>query len=503
MRPQGLRPSGRGELDALDDRRGIRWAIPKFATPLLIPPVMPRAGTKKMKGGKNGDVYEISVRQFAQQILPATLPTTTVWGYGAVEGRGAIAPADPQRPFAHDRGAGRDGRSRSSGSTTWWTRTATTCRTCCRSTRRCTGRTRPAGPTGRDMRPTFEPTPGPYTGPVPMVTHVHGAVGVGDDSDGYAEAWYLPAATTSRPATPPRAPGTSSSTARRPRATARPGAQATRPSSIRTCNRASTIWYHDHTLGMTRLNVYAGPAGFYIIRGGPDGDKAALDGALRSGCRPAGTRPPRRATSSRPTRPTSRSRSRSRIARSTPTGRSFYPDTREFFDTIVGPFMPEGRLEGHAGFSPIWNPEFFGNATRSTIAIIGGAGLDRTRALRRAAPDEVEAIPTARRVARHGRRALPANARPSPSEVRAWRTRKLCTIGVAASQQLVHEPCRRRRRCPRRRSRHPARRGARAGAARCRRRPSRKVPFVPTKMSAPSGRRSASRAGRGAGSTGS
>ena len=34
-------------------------------------------------------------------------------------------------------------------------------------------------------------------------------------------------------------------------------------------DRASTNWYHDHTLGMTRLNVYAGPAGFYIIRGGP------------------------------------------------------------------------------------------------------------------------------------------------------------------------------------------------------------------------------------------
>ena len=26
------------------------------------------------------------------------------------------------------------------------------------------------------------------------MTHVHGAVGVGDESDGYAEAWYLPAA---------------------------------------------------------------------------------------------------------------------------------------------------------------------------------------------------------------------------------------------------------------------------------------------------------------------
>src|SRR5215207_4209074 len=32
--------------------------------------------------------------------------------------------------------------------------------------------------------------------------------------------------------------------------------------------RATTLWYHDHTLGMTRVNVYAGPAGFYLIRGG-------------------------------------------------------------------------------------------------------------------------------------------------------------------------------------------------------------------------------------------
>jgi FtsP/CotA-like multicopper oxidase with cupredoxin domain len=29
---------------------------------------------------------------------------------------------------------------------------------------------------------------------------------------------------------------------------------------------AGTIWYHDHALGITRLNVYAGLAGFYIIR---------------------------------------------------------------------------------------------------------------------------------------------------------------------------------------------------------------------------------------------
>ena len=59
--------------------------VPKYATPLLIPPVMPRAGTITMPGGKPVDYYEISVRQFAEQILPAGFrPPTTVWGYGAV-----------------------------------------------------------------------------------------------------------------------------------------------------------------------------------------------------------------------------------------------------------------------------------------------------------------------------------------------------------------------------------------------------------------------------------
>ena len=53
-------------------------SVPKFQTPLLIPPVMPKAGTIVAKGGKNIDYYEISMRQFSQQILPACLPATTV-----------------------------------------------------------------------------------------------------------------------------------------------------------------------------------------------------------------------------------------------------------------------------------------------------------------------------------------------------------------------------------------------------------------------------------------
>jgi hypothetical protein len=41
---------------------------------------------------------------------------------------------------------------------------------------------------GRDTHLTFTSTPGRYVGPVPMVTHVHGSAGVGDKSDGCAEA---------------------------------------------------------------------------------------------------------------------------------------------------------------------------------------------------------------------------------------------------------------------------------------------------------------------------
>ncbi len=42
---------------------------------------------------------------------------------------------------------------------------------------------------------------------------------------------------------------------------------------------AGTVWYHDHALGITRLNVYTGMAGFYIIR---DNDDTGLPGNMMS-----------------------------------------------------------------------------------------------------------------------------------------------------------------------------------------------------------------------------
>ena len=42
----------------------------------------------------------------------------------------------------------------------------------------------------------------------------------------------------------------------------------------------TTLWYHDHSLGMTRLNVYAAGAGFWLIRDKNDGETGLKKGRL-------------------------------------------------------------------------------------------------------------------------------------------------------------------------------------------------------------------------------
>lgn len=329
-------------------------SIPKFMTPLLIPPVMPKAGSIRQKGGKNIDYYEISVRQFTQQILPAGFPQTTVWGYGSVNGAGSKNPlllhnapsltieADWNRPTRIkwinelvDANGNYLPHLLPVDPTLHWANP-------------------PGGESGRDTRPSFTATPGPYTGPVPIVTHVHGATGVGDESDGYAEAWYLPAADNI-----PAGYATEGTWYNffAGKAAAQYGVAWGRGYAIfqyPNTNRASTLWYHDHTLGMTRLNVYAGPAGFYIVRGGPAGDATVLDArtglpAVLPGPAPKeGDKfPPNKTYYEIPIAIQDRSFNND--------GSLFYPDTRTFFDGIEGPFIPDTDI------SPIWNPEFFGN----------------------------------------------------------------------------------------------------------------------------------------------
>jgi spore coat protein A, manganese oxidase len=75
---------------------------------------------------------------------------------------------------------------------------------------------------------------------VRTVTHVHGAK-VLPESDGYPDAWITPDGKT----------GT---------------AFGPEPSHYPNDQPASTLWYHDHAMGITRLNVVAGMAGVYVIR---------------------------------------------------------------------------------------------------------------------------------------------------------------------------------------------------------------------------------------------
>ena len=345
-------------------------SVTKYATPMLIPPVMPRAATLTMPGGKPADYYEISVRQFQQQILPAGMPKTTVWGYGAIKSassRGLLIHHAPsltiestwKRPvrikWINDL---KDGGNYLPhllpvDPTLHWANP-------------------PGGTSGRDSRPSFTSTPGRYTGPVPIVTHLHGAAGVGDESDGYAEAWYLPAN-----ANIPAGYATEGTWYDffAGKAKAKFGVDWGPGFAVfqyPNDQRESTLWYHDHALGMTRLNVYAGPAGFFLVRGGPEGDKAVLDS--RTGTTAVLPSP---APNEGDMFPSNKTYYEIPIAvqdRSfNSDGSLFYPDTRVFFDGIVRDYIPVGN------FSPIWNPEFFGN----TIMVNGNTWQFQTVERRR------------------------------------------------------------------------------------------------------------------------
>ncbi|MCZ7662671.1 MAG: multicopper oxidase [Thermoleophilia bacterium] len=314
--------------------------VSKFTLPLVKPPAMPFA-----KSNKNKDMYDIAVRQFSQRILSPEHPETTVWSYGSVKHPGTVLQGGTFNYPAFTIEADwkktaqviwRNQLVDASGNylphllpvdpTLHWANP-------------------PGGLAGRDARPVFGTAPGPYTGPVPIVTHVHGAHTT-EDADGYPEAWYLPNANNI------------------PAGFARIGtfwdyfntkynhgweygdAAFKYPND----QRATTLWYHDHTLGMTRLNVYAGPAGFWLIRGGPDDvvlDSRDGSTAILPGPAPGIGDDPLGEYGEIPIVVQDRSFNDD--------GSLFYPDTREFFDEFGGPYIPDSPV------SPIWNPEFFGN----------------------------------------------------------------------------------------------------------------------------------------------
>jgi FtsP/CotA-like multicopper oxidase with cupredoxin domain len=109
-----------------------------------------------------------------------------------------------------------------------------------------------------DTTPIPGPCLQPYGGPIPAVAHLHGAE-VLSAFDGHPDTWFTPNAAIKGPAFV--------------------------SSTYNYVNRqdATTLWFHDHALGMTRLNVYSGLAAFYLIRDSRDTGAASNPIGLPAG----------------------------------------------------------------------------------------------------------------------------------------------------------------------------------------------------------------------------
>lgn len=355
-------------------------SIPQFSTEMPRPGVMKRAKRVATPNGP-ADYYEIGVRQFQQQLLPPGFPATTVWGYGpasgslrefatpaaTIEARGGV----PVRVKWINQLVDAQGRALPHllpvDPTLHWANPE-----------------QRAGHMGRrtDSRPSFDGltyvAPGEfadpatqyttYTGPVPLVAHVHGAVGVGDESDGYPEAWTLPAASD--------LPASYARTGRwygffAAKAKQRFGGDWTPGSQVfqyPNDNRATTLWFHDHTLGLTRLNVYAGPVGFYLVRDDDVREQGVLDKATGGPASLPGP-PNNNAQGHRGYEIPLAIQDRT----FTQDGQLFYPNSRELFDGYTGPYVPQTPV------SPVWNPEFFGNTLMTNGKVWPFATVEQRR----------------------------------------------------------------------------------------------------------------------------
>ncbi|WP_372909820.1 multicopper oxidase family protein [Salinigranum sp.] len=187
-------------------------SLEKYVDSLPIPAVREPDGTID-----GSDYYEIPLEQFSQK-LHRDLPETTLWGYdGLFPGKTIEAQRNEPIKVRFDNSplATVDGHLLG-----------------------VDGRVHGTTADDYDWPPGEEPAQFPE---IRTVTHAHG-LHVEAASDGYPEAWESPGGEVKGPFWEK---AVYDYTNRQP---------------------AATLWYHDHALGITRLNVYAGLAGFYLIR---------------------------------------------------------------------------------------------------------------------------------------------------------------------------------------------------------------------------------------------
>jgi FtsP/CotA-like multicopper oxidase with cupredoxin domain len=240
-------------------------AIPQFVNQLTQPPTVfaPTNVTDK-SGNLIRQEYTVNVSEFTQQILPTTTaegePTgfgrTTVWGYegeamNAVTGEAmGVVASTPGSTFQAIQGVPVQVK---------WVNNLVD------SEGKPLSYMVPVDPTihwanpnnlPMDMTstnaPSFPPGDTEVQTPVPIVTHLHGGE-VQSTSDGGPNAWYT--------ADGKHGPDYNTAVPTDPNAAVDVYPNGQQP---------TTLWYHDHALGVTRLNVLSGLAGFYIISNASD-----------------------------------------------------------------------------------------------------------------------------------------------------------------------------------------------------------------------------------------
>jgi FtsP/CotA-like multicopper oxidase with cupredoxin domain len=248
--------------------------IPKFVEPL------PTFNGKRANGAQPEQLLTVTAQEFQQKILPssfyATLPYsvtytdqvsgqivarinprkgTYAWGYQIDDGEGEFGPSYPARTIVVQQGVltsvrfvnnlvpfrDLDGRTLAGpllqkfltvDQSFHWANPLNT----------------PHSISGSDPDTGFDlGNPAFFSGPQPMTVHLHGAE-TSSAFDGGPDTWFTPGETIT-------GPGFVSDTYR----------------YVNTGD-PTTLWFHDHVLGETRLNVYAGLVGFYFLRGKIESD---------------------------------------------------------------------------------------------------------------------------------------------------------------------------------------------------------------------------------------
>ncbi len=298
--------AGTGRIDPL--------SIPQFVAPLLVPAVMPPSD----RSGQRVE-YVIVARQIMQQILPEGMPSTTVWAYG------------PENAVALSQTPARTIEVRTGETTriTWINGLVDASGAFLPHLLPVDQTIHWANPPGPIDREGTDPTP--YRGPVPHVTHLHGGHSE-SVSDGLPDAWYLPAANNIPPDYATRGSYYGSVV---------PAPAGAAVFEYAHNHRAATLWYHDHVLGMTRLNVYAGLAGYMLRRDNVE-DALNLPGPAPALGDAPGTR-----YYEIPIAIQDRSFHSD--------GSLYYPATRAEYDGFSGPYSPATEVP------PIWGPEHFGD----------------------------------------------------------------------------------------------------------------------------------------------